>query len=41
MIEVKILYSPIDEDLLNSLIADGWVVYNRDNKSIWLKRPKP
>ncbi len=40
MIEVKILYSPIDQTVLDALVADGWEIYNRDNKSIWLRRDK-
>jgi hypothetical protein len=40
MIEVKILYSPIDQTELDALTADGWEIYFRDNKSVWLRRPK-
>jgi len=40
MIEVKILYSPIDQTVLDTMVADGWEIYYQDNKSVWLKRPK-
>jgi hypothetical protein len=41
MLEVKILYSPIDQTELDSLVAAGWEIYYQDNRSVWLRRPKP
>lgn len=41
MIEVKILYSPIDQKELDGLVNAGWEIYFRDNKSVWLRRSKP
>lgn len=41
MLEVKILYSPIDQTKLDLLVSQGWEIYFQDDRSAWLRRPKP
>lgn len=40
MIEVKILYSPVNQDELNEYLSNGWKIIIESSKWTWVSRPK-